>query len=87
MKRILLIAFVALQVLDVTTTQHFLANGHGVEGNPIFAAIMAHTDLWWLVKLAITLGVVLPVLAVGRVRYAAIMVAFYALVVVNNLVL
>lgn len=85
MKRYLILAFVALQVLDIITTQHFLSTGRGVEGNPVVILLMAHLGTWWWVgKLAMVLPTV-PVLVRGRTRYAAIMTGLYAAVIVNNL--
>ncbi len=88
MKRTLVVAFVALQILDILSTFHFLNSGRGIEANPIVIALMGlGGPWWWVLKLAVTVGVVAPLLVIGRTRYAAIMVAWYAVVVVNNLVL
>ena len=87
MKRFLLLAFVVLQILDVITTMLFLSNGHG-EGNPLVIRLMnLGGPWWWVIKLAVTLCIVTPVLAMGRTRYAAIMTGWYVVVVVNNLML
>lgn len=87
-KRLVLAAFVALQVLDVVTTMRFLENGRGVELNPIFIFLMElGGPWWWLAKLAVMLGIVAPVLALGRLRYVATMTAFYVFVVANNAII
>jgi hypothetical protein len=87
MKTALILALVALQGLDVATTNAFLASGHGVEGNPIMALAMEYLGAhWWLIKLAV-LAVAVPVLASHRtrLRYVVGMVALYSFIIVNNL--
>lgn len=87
MKTALILALVALQAIDVATTQAFLASGNGVEGNPIMALAMEHLgSYWWLTKIAVV-AIAVPVLASPRtkLRYPAAMVALYSFIVVNNL--
>ena len=68
------------------TTNHFLATG-GIEGNPVMAAVQASLGSWWpFSKLAIVL-VCTPILALGKTRYAALLVALYSVVVINNVML
>jgi hypothetical protein len=86
-KPLLLAAFVALQILDVVTTLRFLDSGRGVEANPVMALAMLHLGAWWwIAKLAAAL-LTLPILARGRIRYVAVMVAFYTVTVANNVLL
>jgi hypothetical protein len=86
-KRVLLSAFLALQVLDVLTTIRFLANGNAVEANPVMIFAMDRLGpWWWIIKIAMVL-VVVPILARGRVRYVAAICGLYAITVVNNLIL
>jgi len=87
MKTALILALVALQGLDVATTNAFLSSGNAVEGNPIMAFAMEHLGAnWWLIKLAV-LAVAVPVLASRktRLRYVVGMVALYSGIVANNL--
>jgi hypothetical protein len=85
MKRNLLLAFAALQVLDVLSTQYFLSTGRSIEGNPFVLLLMVHLGAWWWVaKLALAMTSV-PVLVRAKTRYAVGLVGLTAVVVVNNL--
>lgn len=83
-KTALLIAFVALQCLDVISTSTALsscATCH--EGNPLIAAAMSQLGAWWWVaKLGIVLCTV-PIMA-RHTRLAAAACTFMAVVVVSN---
>lgn len=82
-KRILLLAFVVLQVADVFTTRQVLAAG-GWEANPVVSWTMTAFGPWWAVpKLALMLACVL-VMTRWRTRYVAPAVALIAVVVLNN---
>jgi hypothetical protein len=86
-KRYLIVAFVALQGLDVISTMYFLHTGRGVESNPLIVLCMVHLGAWWFVpKMALVLATV-PVLARGHTRYVAGMNALYTYVVINNFML
>jgi hypothetical protein len=82
-KRILLLAFIVLQVADVFTTRQVLAAG-GWEANPVGAWAMTSFGPWWPVpKLALMLVCALAMTR-WRTRYVAPAVALIALVVLNN---
>ena len=82
-KRILLLAFVLLQVADVLTTRQVLAAG-GWEANPAVAWAMTNFGPWWPVpKLALMIACVF-VMTRWRARYVAPAVALMAVVVLNN---
>lgn len=86
-KKYLLAAFVAMQVLDVLTTNHFIATGRGIEGNPFVLMLMVQFGAWWWVAKLGIVSFTIPVLARGRTRYAAIMTGLYSVVIVNNIML
>ncbi|MCK1671077.1 DUF5658 family protein [Bradyrhizobium sp. 150] len=86
-KRTFLTAFIALQVLDVASTEWALAAcGTCHEGNPVVAATMAQLGAWWWVPKMVLMLALVPALARGRVSFAAAACAFMAIVVVNNVV-
>jgi hypothetical protein len=81
----------ALQVLDVITTNLVLQKPHGLEANPLVKFSMSFFgDLWWLPKIAVAAVIVYLVVAYPPRRFlhnAAIgIVIFYAVTVVNNIV-
>jgi hypothetical protein len=82
-KRILLLAFVVLQLADVFTTQQVLAAG-GWEANPVGVWAMTIFGPWWPVpKLVLMLACAL-VMTRWRTRYVAPAVVLIAVVVLNN---
>lgn len=85
--RNLILAYIALQCLDVASTFYFLSTPHGVEGNPVILLFMTYFGAWWWVpKLALAASTI-PVFMRGRARYVAAMTGLYALVVVNNIMI
>jgi len=83
---LLLILFIALQLIDITTTNYGLAIPGNWEGNPLMAFLQAHLGgFWWVPKIA---GVFLVCLAVPLLRRRWLMVyavAYCALTVSGNL--
>ena len=54
----LYVSFAAMQVLDITSTQHALANG-GVEGNPAMSGIVGSPVAMTALKVGATAGIIL----------------------------
>lgn len=86
MKRVLLVGFVSLQVLDVVSTNRFLDAGIATEGNPLIQYLMDHLGTWWWVpKMLFT--PVLTYLVHDRIRYLTVLTLWYVIVVTNNFLL
>ena len=82
-KRLLLLAFVLLQIADVLTTWQVLAAG-GWEANPVVVWAMTAFGSWWPVpKLAFMLACAL-FMTRWRTLYIAPAVVLMSVVVVNN---
>jgi hypothetical protein len=84
MKEIMLLAFVAIQIADVYSTNRVLSAG-GWEANPIVASAIAGLGAWWwLPKLGLMVACA-AFMSRWPVRYVAIATALMGVVVVNNL--
>ena len=87
MKAALLTALMAAQAGDVWTTNRFLASGHGIEVNPVWAALQASLGTyWWLPKMALAVLLATLVARAGS-RYIAAALAVSMAIVINNLML
>jgi hypothetical protein len=82
----------ALQVFDIVTTNYTLAMHDGVvEANPVIRYFMdRYGDAWYLPKLALTIMTILIALVAPRVGtltfiVIGVVIAFYVLIVVNNI--
>ncbi len=83
MRLILFVAFVALQLSDVLTTQAIIAHGGG-EQNPIVLHLMhSFGDAWWIPKLCVAAAAG-AVVAIGNRRYIVFLVGLMTFVVMNN---
>lgn len=83
MNRLMLTAFVALNVLDVASTDKVLAAG-GWEANPVQSLSQGLLGpLWWLPKLAMVAAIVF-IMRKWPAKYVSIATVVMAAVVTNN---
>jgi len=83
----LLILFVALEFVDVVTTNHGLSLAGVREGNPIMSALQRHLGAaWWLPKALAVAWVALSATRIRRRWPLVFAVSFCGLVVAINLV-
>ena len=80
----ILLAFVALQIADIATTNHMLANPAVFEANPFMAWSQGSLGaLWWLPK-AIVVCLCLWIIPRAHIAAVAVALAVQSAVVVNN---
>ena len=82
-QRILLMAFVLLQTIDVMTTVYVIRHG-GWEGNPIMAWAMAHFGPFWVFAKLAPVSTAYYFMRRWRPKYVGSIVALCALVIMNN---
>ena len=84
--RNLILAFIALQLLDVASTMYCLKWIDGNEANPVVQLFITHLGSWWWApKLALAFSTI-PIFMNCRTRHLAAVTALCAVVVLNNII-
>lgn len=65
----LVMLFVLLNMADVWTTNHALAQGAGIEGNPLMAHVQALAGVWWPVPKMMAAAAIAYLWAVAPIRF------------------